>query len=39
MVELTRLSLGGPDVLRKFLAEQMRLWADMIRENNIKGDI
>jgi len=38
-VQVITLSLGGPDVLRKFLAEQMRLWADVIRENNIKGDI
>jgi tripartite-type tricarboxylate transporter receptor subunit TctC len=38
-VQLITLSLGGPEVLRKFLAEQMRLWADVIRENNIKGDI
>ena len=38
-VQLISLSLGGPDVLRKFLAEQMRQWADVIRENNIKGEI
>jgi tripartite-type tricarboxylate transporter receptor subunit TctC len=38
-VQLISLSLGGPEVLRKFLGEQMRLWADVIRENNIKGDI
>jgi tripartite-type tricarboxylate transporter receptor subunit TctC len=38
-VQLITLSLGGPEVLRKFLTEQMRLWADVIRENNIKGDI
>jgi tripartite-type tricarboxylate transporter receptor subunit TctC len=38
-VQLISLSLGGPDVLRKFLAEQMHLWGDVIRENNIKGDV
>lgn len=38
-VQLITLSLGGPEVLRKFLAEQMRLWGEVIRENNIKGDI
>jgi len=38
-VQMISLSLGGPDVLRRFLTEQMRLWGDVIRENNIKGDI
>jgi hypothetical protein len=38
-VQLITLSLGGPEVLRRFLAEQMRLWGEVIRENNIKGDI
>jgi len=38
-VQMISLSLGGPDVLRKFLAEQMQLWGEVIRENNIKGDI
>jgi tripartite-type tricarboxylate transporter receptor subunit TctC len=33
--QLITLSLG---TLRKFLAEQMRLWSEVIRENNIKGD-
>ncbi len=37
-VQLITLSFGGPEVLRKFLAEQMHMWADVIRENNIKGD-
>ena len=32
------LSLGGPDVMRKFLAEQMRVWGSVARDNNIKGD-
>jgi tripartite-type tricarboxylate transporter receptor subunit TctC len=31
------LSLGGPDVLRAFLAEQMKLWGDVVRENGIKA--
>jgi tripartite-type tricarboxylate transporter receptor subunit TctC len=38
-VQLVTLSLGGPEVLRKFLGEQMRLWGEVIRENNIKGEI
>ena len=38
-VQLITLSLGGPEVLRRFLAEQMRLWGEVIRENNIKGEI
>jgi tripartite-type tricarboxylate transporter receptor subunit TctC len=38
-VQMVNLMLGGPDVLRKFLADQMRLWSEVIRENNIKGDI
>lgn len=38
-VQSITLSLGGPDVLRPFLAEQMRLWSEVIRENNIKGEI
>lgn len=32
------LSLGGPAELRQFLAEQMRVWGPVARENNIKGD-
>lgn len=31
------LALGGPDVLRPFLAEQMKLWGDVVRENGIKA--
>jgi hypothetical protein len=31
------LSLGGPDVPRPFLAEQIRIWGDVVRENNIKA--
>jgi tripartite-type tricarboxylate transporter receptor subunit TctC len=33
------LLLAGPEDLRKFLAEQMRTWGAVARENNIKGDI
>jgi len=32
------LSLGGPDVMRKFLGEQMRVWGSVARDNNIKGE-
>jgi tripartite-type tricarboxylate transporter receptor subunit TctC len=32
------LRLAGPDELRKFLAEQMRVWGAVARENNIKAD-
>jgi tripartite-type tricarboxylate transporter receptor subunit TctC len=38
-VQMITLTLGGPEVLRTFLADQMRLWNKVIRENNIKGDI
>ena len=33
------LVLGGPDEQRKFLADQMRVWGGVARENNIKGDV
>jgi tripartite-type tricarboxylate transporter receptor subunit TctC len=36
--QLITLSFGGPETLRKFLGEQMRLWSEVIRDNNIKGD-
>jgi tripartite-type tricarboxylate transporter receptor subunit TctC len=32
------IRLGGPDALRTFLAEQMKLWGPVVREHNIKGD-
>jgi hypothetical protein len=38
-VQMVNLMLGGPDALRKFLADQMRLWSEVVRENNINGDI
>ena len=33
-----KLQLGGPDEQRKFLAEQMKLWGPVVKENNIKSD-
>jgi tripartite-type tricarboxylate transporter receptor subunit TctC len=32
------LRLGGPEDMRKFLAEQMRTWGKVVRDNNIKGE-
>jgi tripartite-type tricarboxylate transporter receptor subunit TctC len=32
------LSLGGPDVMRQFLGEQMRVWGSVARDNNIKAE-
>jgi tripartite-type tricarboxylate transporter receptor subunit TctC len=32
------LALGGPEELRRFLAEQMRVWGAVVRENNIKAE-
>jgi tripartite-type tricarboxylate transporter receptor subunit TctC len=32
------LQLGGPDVQRKFLADQMKLWGPVVKEHNIKSD-
>ncbi|MBI4274120.1 MAG: tripartite tricarboxylate transporter substrate binding protein [Rhizobiales bacterium] len=32
------LVLGGPEAERKFLADQMRVWGGVARENNIKAD-
>jgi tripartite-type tricarboxylate transporter receptor subunit TctC len=31
------LALGGPEALRQFLAQQMKLWGDVVRENGIKA--
>jgi tripartite-type tricarboxylate transporter receptor subunit TctC len=31
-------ALGGPDELRKFVSEQMRLWGPVAREHNIQAD-
>ena len=33
-----KLSLDGPDYLRKFLAEQIRVWGTVVRENGVKLD-
>jgi tripartite-type tricarboxylate transporter receptor subunit TctC len=32
------LTLGGPDRLRAFFAEQMRIWGAVVRENGIKAE-
>ncbi len=32
------LELGGPDVQRKFLTEQMNLWGPVVKEHGIRGD-
>ena len=32
------LSIGGPDVLQKWLAGEMQRWATVVRNNNIKAD-
>jgi tripartite-type tricarboxylate transporter receptor subunit TctC len=32
------LLLGGPDVERKFLAEQMRVWGKVVKDNTIKAE-
>jgi tripartite-type tricarboxylate transporter receptor subunit TctC len=32
------LQAGGPDVQRKFLADQMKLWGPVVKEHNIKAD-
>jgi tripartite-type tricarboxylate transporter receptor subunit TctC len=37
-IQQVALDLGGPDELRKFVAEQMRIWGPVARENNIKGE-
>jgi tripartite-type tricarboxylate transporter receptor subunit TctC len=32
------LTLGGPEVLRQFVANQMRVWGKVVKDNNIKAD-
>ncbi len=32
------LALNGPEEERKFLAEQMRVWGKVVKDNNIKAD-
>jgi len=40
LVETQQVSLvlGGPDVLRKFLSDQMRVWGAVAREHDIKAE-
>jgi len=37
-MEIT-MQIGGPDVQRTFLADQMKLWGPVVKEHNIKTDI
>jgi tripartite-type tricarboxylate transporter receptor subunit TctC len=37
-MEIT-MRIGGPDVQRQFLADQMKLWGPVVKEHNIKTDI
>ncbi|MEI9806012.1 MAG: tripartite tricarboxylate transporter substrate binding protein [Pseudolabrys sp.] len=32
------MTLGGPDVLRTFVSDQMRVWGKVVKDNNIKAD-
>ena len=32
------LTLGGTDVLRKFVANQMQVWGKVVKDNDIKAD-
>jgi hypothetical protein len=32
------MTLGGPDVLRTFVADQMNIWGKVVKDNNIKAD-
>ena len=32
------LLLGGPDVEREFVANQMRVWGKVVKDNDIKAD-
>ncbi len=32
------LTLGGPEVLRKFVANQMTVWGKVVKDNDIKAD-
>ncbi len=32
------LTLGGPQVLREFVAAQMQVWGKVVKDNHIKGD-
>jgi tripartite-type tricarboxylate transporter receptor subunit TctC len=33
-----KLVLGGPEELRTFFAEQMRVWGAVVRENGFRAD-
>jgi tripartite-type tricarboxylate transporter receptor subunit TctC len=37
-IQQVALALTGPDELRKFLSDQMRVWGPVVRENDIRGD-
>ena len=32
------MTLGGPEVLRQFVADQMKVWGKVVKDNNIKAD-
>ncbi len=32
------LTLGGPQVLREFIGSQMRVWGEVVKDHDIKGD-
>jgi len=32
------LTLGGPEIQRKFVANQMQVWGKVVKDNNIKAD-
>jgi tripartite-type tricarboxylate transporter receptor subunit TctC len=32
------LTLGGPQVLREFVGSQMRVWGEVVKDHDIKGD-
>jgi tripartite-type tricarboxylate transporter receptor subunit TctC len=32
------LTVGGPDVMRTFVSNQMQTWGKVVKENNIKAD-
>jgi hypothetical protein len=40
MTEKMQITLRteGPEVLRRFVSDQMKLWGKVVRDHNIKGD-
>jgi hypothetical protein len=32
------MRFGGPDELRQFVSEQMKLWGSVVRQHGIKGE-